>query len=87
VTPGTQTLLTATVNARTGVIRLSGHLTVQGADLVRGTVEGLRRSRHASVLLDLHDLSRADPPARELLGAVQEELAADGTSLHIVEHG
>jgi anti-anti-sigma regulatory factor len=87
VTPGTQPLLTETVNGRTGVIRLRGHLTVQGADLVRGTVEGLRRSGHASVLLDLHDLSQADPLARELLGAVQEELAADGSALRIVERG
>ena len=38
--------MTEVVDSLRGAVRVSGHLTVQGADLLRGTVEILRRGGH-----------------------------------------
>ena len=75
------TALTEVVNVRTGSVRVSGHLTVQGADLLRGTVESLHRSGHNCVLLDLQDVRAADDAGLHVLRAVRRELAADGAEL------
>ena len=85
MTPETQALMTETVDGRRGVIRVHGHLSVQGADLLRGTVEGLARSGRGRVLLDLQEVTGVDRPARDLLGALQVRLAAVGTVVRIVE--
>jgi anti-anti-sigma regulatory factor len=73
--------MTEVVNVRTGSVRVSGHLTVQGADLLRGTVETLHRSGHNFVLLDLRDVQAADDAGLHVLRAVRRELAADGGEL------
>ncbi len=73
--------MTETVDSRRGAVRVSGHLTVQGADLLRGTVEQLRRGGHARVLLDLRDVRAVDDAGLHVLGEVQRALAADGGQL------
>src|SRR5437868_13834021 len=47
------TVLSETVDLRTGLIRARGHLTAQAADLLRGTADSLRGRGHARVVLDL----------------------------------
>jgi anti-anti-sigma regulatory factor len=70
--------LTEVVDARVGTVRASGHLTAQGADLLRGTVEQLHRSGHARVLLDLRDVQVADDAGLHVLRDAARALAADG---------
>jgi anti-anti-sigma regulatory factor len=73
--------LTEIVDARNGTVRASGHLTVQGADLLRGTVEQLHRSGHARVLLDLQHVQAADAAGLHVLREMGLSLAADGGEL------
>jgi anti-anti-sigma regulatory factor len=73
--------LTETVDARLGSVRASGHLTSQGADLLRGTVEQLHRRGHARVVVDLRDVSAADDAGLVVLGELRRSLAADGGEL------
>ena len=80
-TPLSRPALTETVNVRTGAIRISGHLTAQGADLVRGTVESLRRSGHTRVLLDLGGVRAADDAGLDVLRDVDRTVTADGGTL------
>ncbi|TFV79335.1 anti-sigma factor antagonist [Blastococcus sp. CT_GayMR19] len=77
--------LTETVNVRTGHIRASGHLTSQGADLLRGTAESLHGSGHARVVLDLQDVQHADDSGLNILRGLGEEFAARGGEL-VVRH-
>lgn len=71
-------VMTEVVNRRTGAIRVSGHLTVQGADLLRGTVEGLRSSGHARVVLDLRDVEGTDAAGLHVLRGVARSLEEEG---------
>lgn len=64
-----------------GAVRVSGHLTEQGADLLRGTVETLHRGGHTRVLLDLRDVQAADDAGLHVLRDVQRSLAAGGGEL------
>ena len=73
--------LTEIVDARNGTVRVSGHLTVQGADLLRGTVEQLHRRGHARVLLDLQHVQAADAAGLHVLRQMSRDLAADGGEL------
>ena len=73
--------LTEIVDARIGSVRVSGHLTVQGADLLRGTVEQLHRSGHACVLLDLRGVQAADDAGLHVLDDTARSLAAEGGEL------
>jgi len=77
--------LTETVNLRTGLIRASGHLTSQGADLLRGTAESLHGSGHVRVVLDLKGVRDADAAGLDVLRGLGEELAARGGEL-VVRH-
>jgi anti-anti-sigma regulatory factor len=79
--PDGATAMTEVVNPSTGSVRVSGHLTVQGADLLRGTVECLHRSGHDCVILDLQDVQTADEAGLYLLRTLRQELAADGGEL------
>jgi anti-anti-sigma regulatory factor len=78
-------MLSETVDRRTGSIRASGHLTVLGADLLRGTAESLHGSGHLRVVLDLRDVRDADDAGLEVLRGLGEDLAARGGEL--VVHG
>jgi anti-anti-sigma factor len=73
--------LTEVINTRIGTVRASGHLTVQGADLLRGMVEQLHRSGHARVLLDLQDVQAADAAGLHVLRDTARSLAAVGGEL------
>jgi anti-anti-sigma regulatory factor len=75
--------LTEVVDARVGTVRASGHLTAQGADLLRGTVEQLHRSGHARVLLDLRGVHLADDAGLHVLRDAARALAADGGELMV----
>jgi anti-anti-sigma regulatory factor len=81
--PGTRPVLTETVDARAGVVRLDGHLTSQGTDLVEGLVAGLQRSGHRRVLVDASGVSSADAGARALLASLPTRLAGSGGELRI----
>jgi anti-anti-sigma regulatory factor len=73
--------LTEIVDARLGAVRASGHLTAQGADLLRGTVEQLHRSGHARVLVDLQGVQAVDAAGLHVLRMLRRSLAADGGEL------
>ena len=73
--------LTEVVDGRAGRVRASGHLTPQGADLLRGTVEGLRRQGHSTVVLDLADVQAADDVGLHVLSTLRTAMAADGDLL------
>ena len=75
--------LTETVDPRTGRITASGHLTRQGADLLRGTADTLRDSGHSAVVLDLHDVRAADEAGLDILRGLSRSFAASGDRLLI----
>ena len=68
------------VDARKGSVRVSGHLTVLGADLLRGTVERLRR-RHARVVLDLEEVRAVDLAGLHVLRDLERTVASGGGEL------
>ncbi|MGY1650247.1 STAS domain-containing protein [Geodermatophilus sp. SYSU D01119] len=72
---------TEVVNVRLGAVRVTGDLTAQGADLLRGTVETLVRDGHRRVLVDLRGVRSADSAGLLVLRDVEEALAADGAAL------
>lgn len=76
--------MTEVVDSRRGSVRVSGDLTAQGADLVRGIVECLRRAGHAVVLLDLRDVNTADSAGLQDLRALERAVAADRGELLIL---
>jgi anti-anti-sigma regulatory factor len=73
--------MTEVVDSRRGSVRVSGDLTAQGADLLRGTVECLRRGGHAVVSLDLGDVHTADSAGLQDLRALEHAVAAEGGKL------
>ena len=75
--------LTETVNPRTGSIRASGHLTLQGADLLSGTADSLRGSGHTRVVLDLRDVQAADDAGLDILRQLRSDFAESGGVLLI----
>ena len=77
------TALAETVDARTGMIRASGHLTRQGADLLSGTADTLRMGGHSRVVLDLQDVRAADDAGLDVLRQLGRRVAATGDSLLI----
>jgi anti-anti-sigma regulatory factor len=75
--------LTEVVDRGAGLIRASGHLTSLGADLLRGTADGLRDGGHARVVLDLREVRAADADGLDILHELRREFAADGGELLI----
>ena len=75
--------LTETVNSRTGLIRASGHLTSQGADLLSGTADHLRGNGHSHVTLDLRDVRAADDAGLDILRELRSAFEAAGDKLLI----
>jgi len=59
--------LTEAIDPVAGRVRVSGTLTPQGVDLLRGTVENLCRLGHSRVVLDLAGLQDADEDALRVL--------------------
>jgi anti-anti-sigma regulatory factor len=83
--PDGRPAMTEVVDPRRGSVQVSGDLTVQGADLLRGTVECLRRSGHAVVRLDLRDVRTADSAGLQDLHELEQTVASDGGELLLVE--
>lgn len=81
----TSSFLTEVVDARRGAVRASGHLTVQGADLLRGTVEHLHRRGHSTVVLDLKAVAAADRAGLSMLDDLAASLADAGGELLVLD--
>ena len=77
------TALTETVNPRTGRITASGHLTRQGADLLRGTADSLRDNGFSAVVLDLRGVRAVDEAGLAILRGLRHAFAATGDRLVI----
>jgi anti-anti-sigma regulatory factor len=75
--------LSEVVDARTGMIRASGRLTEQGADLLCGTADSLRGTGHTRVVLDLTDVREADTAGLDILDRLRSSFRADGDLLLI----
>jgi anti-anti-sigma regulatory factor len=78
-------MLSETVDRRIGVIRASGHLSAQGADLLRGTADALREGGHRRVVLDLAGVQAADDDGLAVLHRLRTRFAADGGEL-VLQH-
>jgi anti-anti-sigma regulatory factor len=77
------TVLSETVDLRRGHIRARGHLTVQGADLLRGTADSLRDSGHTRVVLDLTGVRAADDAGLDVLRSLRRSFTDAGGELLI----
>ena len=75
---------TELVDRRRGSVRARGHLTVQAADLLRGTVMVLRCTGHRRVVLDLGEVDGADEGGLATLEAVRAAVAEDGGTLLVL---
>jgi anti-anti-sigma regulatory factor len=69
---------TETVDPRSGCIRASGHLDTRAADMLSGTVAGLRRGGCTSVVLDLGGVQAADDAGLHAVRCLEAEVAATG---------
>ena len=69
------------VDQRRRTIRAGGHLTVQGADVVRGAVLLLQRDRRGRVTLDLAGVRTADDAGLEDLESLRQAVTEDGGEL------
>jgi anti-anti-sigma regulatory factor len=66
-------------------IAAHGSLTVQGADLIRGTAEAMCRCGHRRITVDLHDVVLADTEALDLLRDLSADLRARRSRLILIE--
>ncbi|WP_108724364.1 STAS domain-containing protein [Geodermatophilus chilensis] len=64
-------------------MRVSGHLTSLGADLVRGTAGQLRGLGHVRVVLDVRGVRAVDAEGLAVLRALHDEFRRDGGELLI----
>ena len=78
-------MLSETVDVRIGVIRASGHLSAQGADLLRGTARALHEGGHRRVVVDLAGVRAADDDGLDLLRRLRVRFAEDGGEL-VLQH-
>ena len=78
-------MLSETVDLRIGVIRATGHLSVQGADLLRGTADSLRDGGHRRVVVDLAGVRAADDDGLDVLRSLRARYAEDGGEL-VLQH-
>ena len=70
--------MTEEVNALAGRVRVRGHLTRQGVDLLCGTVESLCRQGHARVVVDLAAVDAVDDGTLDALRALRRQDAGTG---------
>ncbi|MGY1707399.1 STAS domain-containing protein [Geodermatophilus sp. SYSU D00697] len=69
---------TETVDPRTGSIRASGRLDTRAADMLSGTIAGLRRGGCTSVLLDLGGVQAVDDAGLHAVRSLEAEVADAG---------
>jgi len=79
------TAMTEEVDPLAGRVRVSGHLTRQGVDLLRGTVENLCRQGHARVLVDLTAVHAVDDGTLDALRALPRRGGGAGSSVVLVQ--
>jgi anti-anti-sigma regulatory factor len=77
--------LSEVVDGVAGKVTVTGQLTPQGADLLRGTVEGLRRLGHSTVVVDLAALEVDGAGEVHALSDLTASMAATGTRL-LLQH-
>jgi len=77
--------LSEVVDGVAGKVTVTGQLTPQGADLLRGTVEGLRRLGHSTVVVDLAALEVDGAVGVDALHDLTTSLATAGTRL-LLQH-
>ena len=77
--------LSETVDGLRGRVRVSGHLTRQGADLLLGTIEGLCAMGHSTVVVDMHDVQDADPVGLQVLHTLRATMARAGSHLVLLQ--
>ena len=77
--------LSEVVDGLAGKVTVTGQLTPQGADLLRGTVEGLRRLGHSTVVVDLAALEADGAEGVHALSDLTASMAAAGTRL-LLQH-
>jgi hypothetical protein len=65
-------------------IAARGRLTVQGADLICGTAEALRRCGHHRITVDLHEVVLADADALALLRGLADDLRTRNSRLVVL---
>jgi anti-anti-sigma regulatory factor len=75
--------LVATLDRESATIRVSGHLTSLGADLVRGTADQLRGAGHTRVVLDVRGVCTADDEGLAVLRELHGDFRRDGDELLI----
>jgi anti-anti-sigma regulatory factor len=73
--------LSEVIDGARGTVAASGQLTAQGADLLRGAVEELRRLGHSTVVIDLADVQVADPAGVRVLDRLATAMAGAGDRL------
>lgn len=83
-TPEAGPSFTEVVDQQAGAIQAGGHLTVQGADLVRGAVLALQGRGHDRVTLDLEGVQTVDDAGLRALRSLQEKVTAEGRELVLV---
>jgi anti-anti-sigma regulatory factor len=76
-----QPALSEVIDGAHGTVTASGQLTSLGADLLRGTVEGLRRLGHSTVVIDMADVQAADPAGLSILDQLSTTMASAGDQL------
>lgn len=70
-----------TIDDETSTIRVLGRVDRLGLDLLRGTIEELRRRGHAHITVAFARSATVDESARDVLAATAELLAGDGGRL------
>jgi anti-anti-sigma regulatory factor len=80
--PGT--CFTQTVDLRTGCIRVSGRLDARAADMLSGTIAGLRHGGCLGVVLDLGGVQILDDLGSAALRSLEAEIADAGGRLTLL---
>jgi hypothetical protein len=70
-----------TIEDETSTIRVLGRVDRLGLDLLRGTIDELRRRGHAHITVAFEPSATVDGSARDVLAATAELLAGDGGRL------
>ena len=82
-----QTAFSEAIDWASASIAARGRLTVQGADLICGTAEALRRCGHHRITVDLREVVLADADALALLRALADDLRARDSRLVVLSGG